>query len=329
MGLFSFTSKNKQESAAEDSGHHARSDEQESMAQARSKRASSGSGAGRHPSPVDLPEKKRARRRLVGAIALALAVAVGLPMVLDSEQKPLASDIAIQIPSRDKAPAAVMPVVSAVVAPAETSKVDANAALDQSEEIVPQVPLPKAAPKSLPATAPAVPPADRVPVPSVPVSSVPVSSVPVPGVPVPLVKAPKAEAKKIDAPKADVRHEARAAEARALPRMDEKAPAAARPVAVGDDAARAQAILEGKPAVKSHDAAGAKFVLQVAALASQDKVDELQARLREAGIKSYTQKMPNVSGTRVRLGPFGSKEEADKVRAKLKQIGLDGFLVPS
>ena len=50
-----------------------------------------------------MPEKKRARRRLVGAIALALLVAVGLPMLLDSEPKPLSTDIDIRIPSKDKA----------------------------------------------------------------------------------------------------------------------------------------------------------------------------------------------------------------------------------
>ncbi len=56
--------------------------------------------------PIDpmLPEKKRARRRLIGATALVLAAIIGLPMVFDSEPKPLADDIAIQIPPRDKAP---------------------------------------------------------------------------------------------------------------------------------------------------------------------------------------------------------------------------------
>ncbi|MFD2272914.1 SPOR domain-containing protein [Undibacterium arcticum] len=32
---------------------------------------------------------------------------------------------------------------------------------------------------------------------------------------------------------------------------------------------------------------------------------------------------------RVRLGPFASKEEADKVRARLSKAGLNGSLVPS
>jgi DedD protein len=72
-------------------------------------------------------------------------------------------------------------------------------------------------------------------------------------------------------------------------------------------------------------------VLQVAALATQDKVDELQGKLKSAGISSYTQKISTGSGsrTRVRVGPFGSKEEAERVRTKLGKLGLNGTLVPT
>jgi DedD protein len=67
-------------------------------------------------------------------------------------------------------------------------------------------------------------------------------------------------------------------------------------------------------------------VVQVAALATQEKVDELQARLRAGGISSFTKK----SGAliKVQVGPFGSREEADKTKAKLGALGLGGFLVP-
>src|SRR4051794_10118228 len=51
----------------------------------------------------ELQLKKRARRRLVGAIALVLLIVVFLPMVLDSEPKPLNQDIAISIPPIPKA----------------------------------------------------------------------------------------------------------------------------------------------------------------------------------------------------------------------------------
>src|SRR5687767_5231921 len=52
-------------------------------------------------SDEELQLKKRARRRLVGAIVLVTAVAVVLPMVLDSEPRPVGQNVDIQIPSPD------------------------------------------------------------------------------------------------------------------------------------------------------------------------------------------------------------------------------------
>jgi DedD protein len=51
------------------------------------------------PAVEDL--KRRARRRLVGAIVLALAAAVILPLLLESDPKPLGDDVSIQIPPID------------------------------------------------------------------------------------------------------------------------------------------------------------------------------------------------------------------------------------
>jgi DedD protein len=129
MGLFS--RKSKQDRLTEDSGRFYSKDDDAAIGErARAKRASNaGGGATRRPGndPM-LPEKKRARRRLVGAIALALAAAVGLPMLLDSEPKPLAGDIAIQIPAKDKA--APLPV------PAADKTVSAADSVDKDEEVV-------------------------------------------------------------------------------------------------------------------------------------------------------------------------------------------------
>ena len=120
MGLFAKSDQNKQDVVAEDNGQFSLEGDADIAAVAKSKRASS---AGEPPrrsrkaasadadDPM-LPEKKRARRRLVGAIALALGVAIGLPMILDTEPKPLAADIAIEIPSRDKAPPLPMPAAA-------------------------------------------------------------------------------------------------------------------------------------------------------------------------------------------------------------------------
>lgn len=96
------------------------------------------------------------------------------------------------------------------------------------------------------------------------------------------------------------------------------------------DAARARAILEGKSVAAAPKTTG-KVAIQVAALASQDKVNELQKKLQSAGLKSYTQKVTTSAGNviRVRVGPFANEAEADKARPKLTKLGLSGKLVPA
>jgi DedD protein len=296
MGLFSFLNKNKQESSGEDSGYFSR-DEDSATTRARSKRASSANepapARGKKSRAADdpvLPEKKRARRRLVGAIALALAVAVGLPMVLDSEPKPLSSDIAIQIPSRDKAPPLPLPATAGAAAPA--AAVLAADSLDKREEIVEPTKADAREVKTVALTAKPEPKTEpkHEPKPEPKLEKL-VAKVE----PKPVVKAPKAEEK----------------------------PAAKPP----QEAARALAILEGKPADKEKAAepAGQKFVVQVAALGSAEKVAELQEKLRDAGISSVTHKVSTPSGERiqVRVGPF-SHDDADKMRAKVDRLGLPG-----
>jgi DedD protein len=311
MGLFSFLGKNKQDSSAEVSGRYTSADDMFAE-RARAKRASHAGGGARRNSADDpvLPEKKRARRRLVGAIALALAAAVGLPMLLDSEPKPSAGDIAIQIPPKDKAAPLPMP---ASPAPA----VAASDSVDKGEEIVEPAPASKsaAAPAANSAravtevqpakTEPAKPPVER--------------ARPEPGKPAP----PHAEPAKPE-------HKDKPAKVEPKPEPKEKPKAADKPARAPEDGARAIAILEGKEAAKPHEAAGQKYVLQVAALGSQEKVAELQAKLREAGIHSFTQKLQRPGGEliRVKVGPF-SREEAEKVRAQLSKLGLSGALSPS
>jgi DedD protein len=54
------------------------------------------------PADVNVDElRRRARRRLVGAVVLALGVAVVVPMLLETEQKPLGDDVSVKIPPVD------------------------------------------------------------------------------------------------------------------------------------------------------------------------------------------------------------------------------------
>ncbi|WP_314444857.1 SPOR domain-containing protein [Massilia timonae] len=325
MGLFSFGNKNKQETVR-DSGHFVKDDDAAYTERARSKRASSAGEAGRRTSRGDpiLPEKKRARRRLVGAIALVLAAVVALPMLLDSEPKPLATDIAIHIPDKDKA--APLPVPSEQVAP--------MASVDSDEEII--EPAPAVTGPAATGTAAGVAAAEaRVTAPAAndppPMRMLEQAEPPKPEpkpAPKPEPVKPKAEPKPEPVkpePKPEPKPEKKPEPAKKPAETHPKAEQVAKP-APKDDAARAMAILEGKPAEPQKAQGPApRFVVQVAALASQEKVTELQERLRGAGIASFTQKSGEL--IRVRIGPF-SKEEAEKVRAKLGGIGLSGTMVP-
>ena len=52
--------------------------------------------------------RRRARHRLIGAAVLVLAGVVGFPLIFDSQPRPVAVDVAIDIPDRNKtAPLAV------------------------------------------------------------------------------------------------------------------------------------------------------------------------------------------------------------------------------
>lgn len=58
--------------------------------------------------------RKRALHRLIGAAVLVLAGVIGFPMLFDSQPRPIAVDIPIEIPDKNKArPVAIAPVAEA------------------------------------------------------------------------------------------------------------------------------------------------------------------------------------------------------------------------
>ena len=73
-------------------------------------------------------------------------------------------------------------------------------------------------------------------------------------------------------------------------------------------------------------AAGGQFVVQVIALADAEKAQRMQQQIAAAGIKSYTEIVKTVKGdvTRVRAGPFATREAAEKARVQLKTLGMNG-----
>jgi DedD protein len=303
MGLFSFLDKNKQAIDEEDNP----------PVKARRTRRSESSEA-QEPLDPALPEKRRARRRLIGATALVLAAIIGLPMIFDSEPKPFSDDIAIQIPARD----------------APTTR--------QSAPSLPTLEL--------------SPPVNNVPVvdkPSAPVTAVaPIKS----DAPAPVAKAvvpepvqPEKEVKKEvvtkevtkaapkEATKEATKESAKVASKdnakdKSGDKVKDKASDKAKDKA-NSKAANNKSPSDSKNA-KSNKELPIRYVLQVATLANKAKADEMQEKLKKAGIKSYSQKISTNAGERIRIrvGPFVNKEEADKMRARLSKLGLSGSLQP-
>jgi DedD protein len=80
---------------------------------------------------------------------------------------------------------------------------------------------------------------------------------------------------------------------------------------------------EDKPQTKEK---ARKYLLQVAAVNSKTKADDLKSRLKESGIKAYFEKISTKDGDRfrVRVGPFATREEAEKMQARVKKLGLSG-----
>lgn len=90
--------------------------------------------------------------------------------------------------------------------------------------------------------------------------------------------------------------------------------------------AKAEAKPESRSDAKPVAAGGEAWEVQLGAYAEPGRVMNLLAKLKELGLPAYTEKIetPNGPRTRVRAGPFLNQEAAEKARARIKIIGVDG-----
>ncbi|GAA4348847.1 hypothetical protein GCM10023165_35070 [Variovorax defluvii] len=264
--------------------------------------------------------RRRARHRLLGAAVLVLVGVVGFPLLFDTQPRPVSVDIPIEIPDRNKTkpltlPAQPAPTTSTAPAPAPAAPV---ATRPSSSEMITEMADGTEVPPSRPA--PGAPPVETKP-------------------------ARVAEAK--PEPKPEARPEAKAeskpkAEAKAEPRPDPKPDAKAETktaAKTADDGVRARALLEGKSAAAAAAKAttstpapadeSGRFVVQVGAFADADKAREVRQKLEKAGFKTYTHVAKTADGerTRVRVGPFGTRAEADKAAGKVKGLSLSAAVL--
>ena len=251
--------------------------------------------------------RKRARHRLMGSVILVLGAVVGLPLLFDSQPRPVAIDTPIVIPDRNQVAALTAP--SAIVKPAAPSK-----------EIVLEAAEPPNGPatKSTVANTAALDPHEEV-----------------------VTKDTKNVAK-VD-PKTEVKPEVKS---EAKPEVKPESKPETKTVAKSDtkegakdgakdtakdgakDAAKAKALLDGKEASKPAETA-VRSVVQVGAFADLAKAREVRTKLESAGIKTYTQDVETKEGkrTRVRVGPFATKEEADKAAEKIRKLNLQATVL--
>jgi DedD protein len=136
-------------------------------------------------------------------------------------------------------------------------------------------------------------------------------------VPAALVKAPtEADTKSSELPPA----------ASLSPKEEVIAPAPA----IKDAAAAAATAAQSKDATPAaKEEASPRYVVQVGAYAEDAKVREVRAKLEKAGLKTYTQQADTKEGkrTRVRMGPYTDKAEAEKAMAKAKGLQLQATLL--
>lgn len=267
--------------------------------------------------------RRRARHRLIGAAALVLIGVVGFPLLFDTQPRPIPVNIPIEIPDQANSAPEVVPGTS-------SGRVATNASLDDGEEVL--VPSRAAAPAPSVASVPvtgAVAAAAAVGGAAVVASQAKPEPRPQPK---PEVKPerkpePKPESKpepKPEKPKAEVKKpepEAKKPE----PKPESKPEPKHKPEKV-DEAARARALLEGRSTpeavvAKDNAAGNERFIVQIGAFAEVSKANEIKGKL---GSGAFTQSVDTKDGmrTRVRMGPFKSREEADKAAARAKGLGF-------
>jgi DedD protein len=83
-----------------------------------------------------------------------------------------------------------------------------------------------------------------------------------------------------------------------------------------------QAAPDGPPGEKAASTPGKAYLIQVGVFTSPANAQALQKQLQRAGIEAHLE-------TRVQIGPFTDKREADKALVRAKKLGINAVLVNS
>ena len=319
MGLLSIFQRNKQAAAAQaPKGRGAKSAARQApLANAQN--------------PADAAEamrevRARARTRLMGATVLLLIGVIGFPLLFETQPRPIPVDLPIEIPARNAAN------------PGDASSHPAGRVMPSAAPLAASVPTPEsvsydARPASMSASAPASAAAPHSAFASLAAALTSSSAHPNDTPASAAYVAPStsgasstvAQAK----PAKPVKVAASAPVAASKPSLHTAGPVLPPPVA--DAKPSPAAILADTAAAKPSDATanGGRFVVQVGAFLDDAKVHEARTKVEKLGLKTYTQPVDTPTGKRirVRIGPYATKAEADKIATKLKADGLTAVVL--
>lgn len=237
--------------------------------------------------------RKRARHRLIGAAVLVLLGVIGFPLLFDSQPRPIAVDIAIEIPDKDQVKRLKAPPPASTRAKAEpVADAPTVAAVPVKTPAAPAVSATRLSSGNVSATASAGASAAPAVKPSVPDGVKPQA-------------------------KADTK-----ADTKAVTKVADK-------VAQPGDAAKGVPMIEERESDKKPTASEGRFVVQVGAFADVAKAREVRMKLERAGLKTYTQVVEPKEGRRirVRVGPFATKHDAEKAAEKIKKLDLSAGIL--
>ena len=93
------------------------------------------------------------------------------------------------------------------------------------------------------------------------------------------------------------------------------------------DAKRAAAILAGQADAPAPAKSG-EYLILIGAFSNEANVKNLKEKLGQQGVKTFSEPLDTPQGkkTRVRAGPFASREAAEKALAKMQAIGVSGVV---
>ena len=103
-------------------------------------------------------------------------------------------------------------------------------------------------------------------------------------------------------------------------------PAPAVTTAPKPETAKAEA---AKPSPEAAAPPSGRFVVQVGAYNDPERLRAARQKVEKLGYKTYTQDVDSPTGkrTRVRVGPFANRQEADAVAAKVKASGMQANIL--